>query len=288
MNSLRMFDAAARHINFRLAAEELNLTQGAVAQQVRRLEADLGFQLFERKARGLALKEIGRSYHIPVRRALAIIDDATRKLRPKNARVTLSVTPSFASKWLVPRLSVFARVHPDIEVQTIASEGLADFKSDGIDIAIRLGRPPFGEGLHVEMLAPLELCAVCSVGFVDEVSRPTRLEDFNEQPLIQDDHKLWDKLFEEAGIETHRRVIQFNQTALAMDAAANGQGIALAPRLLVDAELEQGRLVELWRDPGPSHGGYYVICPHARASNPANQTVINWILSQAGEFGAEN
>ena len=98
LNALRMFDAAARHLNFTLAAEELHLTQGAVAQQVRRLESELGFKLFERRARGLAFTEVGRRYHAPVRRALAIIDDATRKLRPESTRVTLSVTPSFASK----------------------------------------------------------------------------------------------------------------------------------------------------------------------------------------------
>lgn len=288
MNSLRMFDAAARHLNFRHAAEELNLTQGAVAQQVRRLEADLGLQLFERKARGLALTEVGRSYHAPVRRALGLIDDATRKLRPGNARVTLSVTPSFASKWLVPRLADFASAHPDIEVQTVASEGLAGFKSDGIDIAIRQGRPPFGEGLCVELLAPLNLCAVCSPKFAHMVRPISSLEDFSAQPLIQDGHNLWDALFEEAGLEIDRRVVQFNQTALAMDAAANGQGIAIAPKLLVEAELARGRLVDIWQDLRPSSDGYYVICPEFEASTLANRTVIDWILLEAGKFDAQS
>jgi len=283
-----MFDVAARHLNFRLAAEELNLTQGAVAQQVRRLEADLGFQLFERKPRGLALTEIGRSYHVPVRRALAIIDDATRKLRPQNKRVTLSVTPSFASKWLVPRLGAFARAHPDIEIRTIASEGIANFQSDGVDIAIRQGHPPFGEGFHVELLAPLGLCAVCSPGFAEKVTPITRFEDFAAQPLIQDAHNLWDTLFEEARINVHRQIIQFNQTALAMDAAANGQGIALAPRLLVDAEFAQGRLVELWQDTRSNQGGYYVICPNNRKSSPAIDVVMDWALSEVGRTSAGN
>ena len=117
-----MFDAAARHLNFRLAAEELHLTQGAVAQQVRRLEADLGLSLFHRKARGLALTEIGRGYHISVRRALAIIDDATHKLRPQNTLVTLSVTMALASRWLVPRLGAFSRSNPDIETKIVVTE----------------------------------------------------------------------------------------------------------------------------------------------------------------------
>lgn len=132
LNSLKMFDAAARHLNFRLAAEELNLTQGAVAQQVRRLESDLGLQLFYCKARGLALTEVGRRYHRPVSRALAMIDDATRKIQPESTSITLSSTPSFASKWLVPRLVSFSQAYPTIDVQTVASEGLANHRYLGV------------------------------------------------------------------------------------------------------------------------------------------------------------
>lgn len=275
-----MFDAASRHLNFRLAAEELNLTQGAVAQQVRRLEADLGFLLFKRKARGIALTEVGRNYHIPVQRALAIIDDATRKLRPQNSRVTLSVTPSFASKWLVPRLGAFTRAHPEIEIRTVASKEIANFQTDGVDIAIRQGKPPFGKRLHARLQAPLELCAVCSPGFADTAEPIAALEDFTTQPLIQDGHGLWDTLFEEAGMDTNRRMIQFNQTALAMDAAATGQGIALAPRLLVDAEIEQGRLVDIWQDTRSNQGGYYVICPDDRKTGLEIDEVLEWALSE--------
>ncbi|TWC30810.1 LysR family glycine cleavage system transcriptional activator [Pseudomonas sp. SJZ079] len=287
LNSLRMFDAAARQLNFRLAAEELNLTQGAVAQQVRRLEADLGVQLFYRNARGLALTETGRSYHAPVRRALALIDEATQKLRPENTRVTLSVTPSFASKWLVPRLAAFARAHPDIEVQVMANEGLANFQSDGVDLAIRQGRAPFAESLHVELLAPLELHAVCSPGFAAELGPIERLEDCIAQPLIQDGHNLWASLFEDAGLTARRRFIQFNQTALAMDAAAHGQGIALAPRLLLNVEFEHARLVELWRDTRANQGGYYVLYPRERELDPARDALINWLLAEARATQAE-
>lgn len=275
-----MFDAAARHLNFRLAAEELNLTQGAVAQQVRRLEADLGFQLFHRKARGLALTEVGRDYHGPVRRALGIIDEATRKLVPESARITLSVTPSFATKWLVPRLGDFSNAHPDIDIRTIASEGLADFKSDGVDLAIRLGRPAPTKGTHVELLAPLELCAVCSPDYAARVDLIERLEDLTAQQLIQDGHNLWDSLFDEAGLKTRSRVLKFNQTALAMDAAANGQGIALVPRLLLTAELIQGKLVELWQDTRGHQNGYYLIYPENAKDVPARDQVIAWILSE--------
>lgn len=282
LNALRMFDAAARHLNFRLASEELNVTQGAIAQQVRRLEADLGLQLFRRKARGLALTQIGRSYHGPVRRALAIIDSATQDLRPASTGITVSVTPSFASKWLVPRLGSFSRAHPAIGVRTLASEDLADFSSDGVDIAIRQGRPPFGKGLRVELLAPLDLCAVCSPRYLRDAAPSGRFEDFAAHPLIQDSHGHWDALFESAGLAARHRVMQFNQTALAMDAAANGQGIALAPRLLLGAELAQGNLVELWRDTRSDQNGFYVLWPDRGKPNPARDALIDWVLSEVG------
>ncbi|HEY9056255.1 MAG TPA: LysR substrate-binding domain-containing protein [Aurantimonas sp.] len=282
LNALRMFDAAARHLNFRLAAEELKLTQGAVAQQVRRLGAELGQVFFHRKARGLALTDIGRSYHAPVRRALAIIDEATRTLRPETARVTLSVTPSFAAKWLVPRLSRFEAAHPEIDLRTVASERIADFQPDGVDIAIRHGQPPFERGTHGTLLAPLDLCAVCSPGYAQSAAPIDRFEDFAAHRLIQDSHTFWETLFEHSGTTARHRFMQFNQTSLAMDAAANGQGVALAPRLLVADEIASGKLVLLWRDAGPDRSGYHIVHPIAAKPNPARNAVIAWILSEAG------
>jgi LysR family transcriptional regulator, glycine cleavage system transcriptional activator len=282
LNALRMFDAAARHLNFRLAAEEMNLTQGAVAQQVRRLEADLGFQLFQRKARGLALSQIGRDYHEPVRRALHIIDEATIRLQPENTRITLSVTPSFASKWLVPRLADFTKAHPDIDVQTVASEGLADFRSDGVEIAIRQGHPPFGKGLNAKKLASLELSAVCSPDYGKKIGPVRVFEDFADHILIQDSHKHWKDLFERSDTVARHRMVQFNQTALAMDAAATGQGIALAPSLLIGAELSQDKLVELWRDERSDQSGFYIVWPNRAQANPSRDIVIDWIMSEVG------
>jgi LysR family glycine cleavage system transcriptional activator len=283
LNSLKMYDAAARHLNFRLAAQELNLTQGAVAQQVRRLEADLGYQLFYRKARGLELTKIGRSYHKPIARALAMINEATQNLEPESASITLSITPSFASKWLVPRLSSFSLAHPNIEVQTVANEGLANFQSDGIDLAIRLGHPPFSEKLCAELLSPLDLQAVCSPNYAEQAEPILKLEDFTTHQLIQDGHRLWDSLLEEANLSPQNRIMQFNQTALAMDAAANGQGITLAPRILLGVEVGQGRLVKVWQDGRTDQGGYYIVYPRHQKSSPARGTLIAWILAEVGK-----
>ncbi len=278
-----MFDAAARHLNFRRAALELNLTQGAVAQQVRQLEASLGYQLFHRHARGLDLTETGRTYHNAIHRALAIIDDATNKLKPENTTVTLSITPSFASKWLVPRLADFARAYPGIDVQTVASEGISNFQSDGVDIAIRQGHPPFADNLHSTLLAQLDLCALCSPELAQALSPITQVADFVEQPLIQDSHNLWYSLFEEFELTPMHKPMQFNQTTLALDAAANGQGIALAPRILSDMDVRRGRLVELWQDTRPSQEGFFIVYPQQKKTSPAIVALIEWLLMEAGK-----
>ena len=280
LNALRMFDAAARHLNFRLAADELNLTQGAVAQQVRRLEAELGQTLFHREARGLALTEVGRRYHEPVHRALSMIEAATQNLRPSSGTVTLSVTPSFASKWLVPRLASFTDAHPDLDLRTIASIGLSNFTSDGVDIAVRLGHPPFDPGLETALLSPVDLCAVSSPAYASELGPIDRIEQFAGHRLVQDSQYLWERLLQEVGAKPQARMVQFNQATLAIDAAINDQGIALAPRLLVHDDVAKGRLVVLWRDKAADRGGYYIVYPTASKPTPARDAVVRWVLSE--------
>lgn len=282
LNGLRMFEAAARHLNFRLAAEELNLTQGAVAQQVRKLEADLGRILFLRKARGLAITDAGNDYHARIRLALAAIDDATKDLREQSRKVTLSVPPSFASKWLVPRLHKFTVANPEIDLQTVASERLSNFKSDGIDLAIRQGAAPTESGVTAQLLSPLNLCALCSPEYARNIEEVTDVKDFQSQRLIQDGHNQWDTLFDAAGISSPKQILQFNQTALAMDAAANGQGVALAPRLLAINDLAQGRLVEIWCDQQTVEAGFYMVHPASTEQSEVMVTIMQWIMQEAG------
>lgn len=283
LNGLRMFDAAARHLNFRRAAEELNLTQGAVAQQVRALESELGARLFERLARGLALTDAGRRYHVPVHQALMLISEATRDLSSQTTRVTLSVPPSFASKWLVPRLGDFAETHPEIDVATIATEKRADFKTDGVDLAIRQGAPVNEIGLDSRQLAPLDLRVVCAPSLADHLAPITGLADFAPHPLIQDSYAYWETLFDQANLAPQARILRFNQTGLAMDAAAHGQGIALAPRLLVQEEFNRGRLVNLWSAPSPENAGFHLLQPRDAKARPARDILTNWIFEAIAE-----
>jgi len=279
LNALRMFDAAARHLNFRLAAEELNLTQGAVAQQVRRLEADLGLALFERKPRGLELTDLGRDYHKAIRSALAMIEDATRKLSPGLAQIRLSVTPSFASKWLVKRLSRFAEACPDIDLQIAAEERVVSFKADGVDLAIRHAAPPFGRGLSGTLFVPLDLCAVASPAYAQEIGPVKKIEDLAAHSLVHDGHRYSDALFDGVGSAAKKR-IKLNQTALATDVAINGQGIALAPRILVEDDVAAGRLVVIWRAVDADYGGYYLVQPETTKPNPARDRVIAWLQAE--------
>ncbi|OBY26444.1 LysR substrate-binding domain-containing protein [Leisingera sp. JC1] len=273
LNALRMFDAAARHLNFGRAAEELHLTQGAVAQQVRRLEADLGHKLFHRHARGLTLTDTGRSYHAPVRQALALIREATDHLAPAVQRVTLSVPPSFASKWLVPRLPEFEARHPGIDLRIVAEESLTDFKQGGIDIAIRQGGKPQESSLNSALLSLVDLVAVAhqDSALTNEVSPD--LTDLAQHTLIQDGHRHWDLLLRQQGLTATGRVLQFNQTALAMDAALNGQGIALVPRIFLGSQ----PLAELWQAPRLGDQGFYVLWPSTQGRA---KTVVDWLLRQ--------
>lgn len=281
LQHIRMFDAAARHLNFRLAAEELNLTQGAVAQAVRALEADLGLLLFERRARGLAFTEAGRRYHSETSKGLAIINEATRNLLPAVNRVSISLPPSFASKWLVPRLPKFMETNPDVDVRIIASEHLTDFQTQDVDIAVRQGRRPGDRDLTVQLLAPMDLAAYCSPVIDLPPGASLALTDLIRLPLIQDGHRYWEQFLPEHGVSCPQPVLQFNQTSLALNAAANGQGVAIAPRLIGCADVRTGRLREVWHDETERDLGFWLLRPSGKPANQnASAALIGWLLNE--------
>lgn len=276
LNALRAFEASARHLNFRLAAGELGVTQGAVAQQVRGLEARLGTPLFERLPRGLRLTEAGRRFHAPLRRAFRLIEEAVDDLSGQR-HITISVTPSFASKWLVPRLKGFVRQHPDVSVQVDASERLADFQTDGIDIAIRQTRLPVAAGLNAVPLFPSSFVVVASPELAALLSQPV---DLLQHVLLSDSHGLWPLFLERAGVEGRPRMMSFSQTALAIDAAASGQGIALAHAPLVTDALASGRLVQPLPEVPIDDPGFFIVTP-AKPRQPRLATLMrDWLLSQ--------
>lgn len=281
LNALRSFDAAARTLNFRVAAQELNVTQGAVAQQVRALEASLGVRLFDRHARGLTLTEAGKRYHRPIGKALAQIADATADITPDAEDVRISVTPSFASKWLVPRLGAFSAEHPHINLETTASEALANFRNDGIDIAIRQATPPFGAAFETVKIADHALRAIAAPGFID--TPPTTLAGFAKLTLVQDSHRFWERAFVQADITPPKRMLQLGQTTLAMDAALNGQGIAICPAILAHDAFKRGDLKSLWEFDDIEGDAYYALRLRTGRKTGAIGDVIEWIGREAAK-----
>ena len=260
------------------------MTQGAVAQQVRGLEADLQVRLFERLPRGLALTEAGRRYLAPVRRAFDLLGEATDDLRPQKTVLTVSVTPSFASKWLVPRLSRFLDDNRELDVRVVAAPELANFQSDGIDIAVRQGKPPFGPGLTAELLYPFAFYAVCSPALRDGPDPIQKPGDLARQVLLHDAHGLWPLYLETAcggRLAGEPRSLSFSQTALALDAALAGQGVALACDPMVEDDLAAGRLCRPLDVTIESDIGFYVVAPRRPRKAESVARMRDWLIAQS-------
>ncbi len=283
LNSLKAFEASGRHLNFRLAADELGVTQGAVAQQVRGLEELLKIKLFDRQPRGLSLTDEGRGYLPAIRRAFDMIGEATEQLSPQDAVVTISTTPSFATRWLVPKLGRLAQDHPELRVRLDASNALANFQTDGVDIAIRQGTLPFGPGLVAEKLFSGDLIAVCHPDLAAG-SHPIEVpSDLAHHMLLEDTHGHW-PLFLEAltkdSPEFETKSMAFSQTSMAIDAAIAGQGVALTARDFVIEDLAAHRLCQPFEYSMPMTDGYYLVAPR-RPRKPALVAMVNgWLLAQ--------
>lgn len=275
LHALRAFEAASRHLNFRLAAEALGVTQSAVAQQIRGLEARLGHRLFERQPRGLALTDGGRRYAASVRRAFELLADATAALQPQPMRLTVSVTPSFAAKWLIPRLPDFTSAHAEIDLRVLATDRISHFQADGVDLAVRYGHPPFGPGLHAQLLFEEVLVAVASPQWQATPAPPA---------LLHDAHNAWSRFLEALPAPVawpNTKNIRFNQTSLAIDAAVAGQGLALAHKAFVGPDVAAGRLVQVFPAELRTQTGFYLVWPRRPRYAEAVERVRDWLLGQA-------
>src|SRR5437588_9852038 len=238
--ALRAFETAARTLSFTRAAKELSQTQGAISHQVNMLEARLGVKLFEREARGLKLTEAGGKYLPLVRDSLERLRTAEDLIRLERRSVlTVTVSPNFASKWLVPRLGGFSVTHPNLDLRISASLQHVDFNREDIDLAVRHGNGDWPE-LHVTRLCAEELFPACSPSLL-HAGPPIRTPaDLARHVLVRDrSRKFWREWLAAFGIESAEaeRGPIFDQTALAIDAALAGQGIALARTALAPPDL---------------------------------------------------
>ncbi len=278
LNGLRAFEVTARHLNFRLAADELGVTQGAVAQQVRGLEAHLGLQLFSRQTRALALTEAGRGYAANIRKAFELMVEATGVLRPEPAHMTISVTPTFATRWLIPRLPSFSEAHPGIDLRIVASDRISNFQTDAVDLAVRYGRPPFGPGLAADLLFEQIIIAVASPPIAETLdSGPDGLT------LLHDSHDLWPQFLGLAfpgGVPLIRKNTRFNQTSLAIEAAVAGQGLALSNRFFVADDLASHKLVQVLGAELRTGSDFYLVAPRKPRNVALVQAVRGWLWDQ--------
>ena len=257
---------------------------------MRALEAGFQVKLFDRLARGLALTEEGRKYHTPIQRAFELISDASNELRPQQGVLTISVTPSFATKWLVPRLAQFIEANPDLNVQIVASPELANFQDDGIDLAVRQGRTPKGSGLVSAPLFASAFYAVCSPALQAGDHPLLMPEDLHHHTLLLDGHGLWPLFIEkvlDGGSTRKFRTIKFNQTAHAVDAALAGQGVALVSDLFVADELASGQLVQPFQHTVQKDLGFFIVAPRKSRNAASVRRMWDWLIGQSQAAGQQ-
>jgi LysR family glycine cleavage system transcriptional activator len=281
--ALRPFEAAARLESFTKAAAELHLTHGAVSHQVRALEEHLGTPLFARHGKRVALTAAGRSFAERVRSALDEIAQAADSMRTRrDDRLSVSVLPSFASRWLMPRLIRFMDANPGIEVNVNATTALADFAADEIDVAIRFGVGPWPP-LACEKFLEDEYFVVASPRF-NRGKLPRAPRDLLTSGIIREDRDYWPQWFEKAGVPLEEaraaRGPIFNDSTFALQAAARGEGIALARASIVQEDLERGILKRLFDIAVPSRERYWFVSPKETAELAKVKAFRKWVKDE--------
>lgn len=289
LRSLRAFEAAARHLSFARAAEELHVTPAAISQQVKILEDHLGLALF-RRGSGVTLTE-------PAAAALPLVSDAFDRLeravdRLRAGRDTrplvVSTPPSFAARWLIPRLERFQARHPDIELRLSASTRLVDFDTEDVDLTIRYGAGRY-PGLHVERLKAEAVVAVAHPRLAETLRRPADLlgamllhnEGMDWDPTYPD----WPRWLAEAGVADAEaagklRLRPFGDANLVIQAAMAGLGAALMWQTLVAEDLDAGRLVALF-PAQPLTNAYHLVCPKKYLDSPKVAAFRDWVREEA-------
>ncbi len=287
LNALKAFEAAARHESFTRAAEELCVTQGAVSHQVKALEMELGLKLFNRERQRLVITEAGRAYLAVLRDVFDRIAVGTERLiqRQSSGVLTVSTSPDFAAKWLVNRLGRFAEAHSDIDLRISATLHHVDFTREDVDLAVRHGDGNW-PGLDVARLSSEQLFAVCSPKLLSGRNRLTKPSDVLKYPLLHlDDRKAWSTWLDAAGV-ANAELSQgpvLNRASMVIDAAVDGQGIALARTTLAAWDLINGRLVRPFSETLRLAKTYWIVCPKATALLPKITTFRDWLLAEAAE-----
>ena len=291
LNALKAFEASARQESFTKAADELCVTQGAVSQQVKALEDELGVRLFRRERQRLVITDAGRAYLEVVRDAFDRLAMGTERLlqREKSGTLTITTSPNFAAKWLVHRLRRFSEAHPGIDLRVSASVQHIDFAREDIDLALRHG-DGLWPGMHVTRLCAEELFPVCSPKLLRGRGALHSLRDIRHHTLLHtngtDDWTHWlgrvGVGVDAGGVDLKHGVV-FNQASMAIDAAVDGQGIALARTALASWDLISGRLVRPFSQALEAPYAFWIVCPKSAADLPKISAFRGWLLKEAEE-----
>jgi LysR family transcriptional regulator, glycine cleavage system transcriptional activator len=288
LRSLRILEAAVRHENYTHAGAELGLTPGAVSHQMHALEESLGVCLFERAGRRMRATEYGRQLAQDVSAALDSLASAVQRLTEVDAgnSITISVLPSFAAAWLIARLGGFVERHPGIELRLESTTALADFRNDGVDVAIRYGTGNY-PGLECMKLFDDELFPTMS----PKLRRAERVRvpaDLARLPLLRIRNQPWTAWFAAAGLSLPepRRGSVFNDSELALQAAIQGQGVVLARGSLAASKLRSGALVAPFRQRVPSPQTCHLVYPSRNTNKPAVRLFRDWLLEELRETPA--
>ncbi|MFC3031739.1 transcriptional regulator GcvA [Pseudoalteromonas fenneropenaei] len=283
LNALKAFEAAARHLSFTKAAEELYVTQAAVSHQIKTLEDHLGLKLFLRKNRSLLLTEEGQAYFLDIKEIFSQLIDATDKLLARGAKgsLTVSLTPSFAIQWLVPRLSRFHEAHPEIDVRIKAQDHDENSLTDDVDVAIYYGRGNWSgvqtHKLHTEYLVPLcspmLLTGPRPLNTPNDLANHTLLHDTTRRPW-----KLWMKTAGVRNVQVNTGPI-FSHSSMVLQAAVHGQGVALGNSVLARPELDAGRLVIPFSHHLESKNAYYLVLRESQTELGKIVAFKDWMLS---------
>jgi LysR family transcriptional regulator, glycine cleavage system transcriptional activator len=295
LNALRAFEASARHQSFSGAAKELNVTPAAVGQLVRTLEEWLNAPLFHRvnKGRARLVPTAAAERSLPDIRAgfdrLALGLEQLKE-QSKPGQLTVTVSPAFAAKWLLPRLDDFQLAHPDMDVRLDTSLEPADFATHGVDIGVRYGSGLWA-GLTAEKLMDEEIYPVCSPSLLRNRRSLKEPQDLLREVLIHDlsmeGHEgfpTWEAWLRHSGVKGRAtlRSMKINNSAAVLQAAAEGQGVALARSVMARDDIAQKRLVRLFpKIVFASPLAYFVVCRHECSSLPRLAAFREWLISQA-------
>jgi LysR family glycine cleavage system transcriptional activator len=289
MQALRAFEAAARMRSLTRAAESLHLTHGAISHQIKSLEADFGVRLVERAGRGIRLTDEGERFATRVRAVLSDLGDAVREMteRANPRQLRVSVIPSFAARWLLPRIGRFFARHPEIDLDVIANNALADFKRDDVDVAIRHGLGDW-PGVVSEHVLDDTSFPVCSPRLANGLL-PARPADLSRYTLLRSEGESWKSWFEAAGLDWPEptRGPMFSDSSHTMQAAIDGQGIALARSSLLGNDVHNGVLVRPFDIVVSLPRKYFLVYPPRLVDSPKLAPFRQWLFDEVAAEGRD-